>query len=279
MMHETISRLLSFTGRGKPPSTRRPASASDGRDTREEADFQADAQRYHVKAGTDDMDPPFLEIAKVCAPFTMTSIERMYALYKAVEYIVTLDVPGDLVECGVWRGGSAMVCAMTLLRMNRPDKTIYLYDTYEGLPRPREDVDVDLWSNRGIDGWRLHQRDSVAHNDWAYASLDEVRQNLIATGYPQDKLVFVKGMVEETIPDTAPAGIALLRLDTDWYESTYHELVHLFPRLSPAGVLILDDYGHWLGAKRAVDQYFQEQGTPILLNRIDYSGRLGVKAA
>jgi len=83
--------------------------------------------------------------------------------------------------------------------------------------------------------------------------------------------------VEDTIPNGAPESISLLRLDTDWYESTRHELVHLFPRLSRGGVIIIDDYGRWAGQKKAVDEYFAQNNIAILLNRIDYSARIGVK--
>jgi len=113
---------------------------------------------------------------------------------------------------------------------------------------------------------------------WAYGALEEVKRNLLSTGYPAERIFFVKGKVEETIPMSAPAQIALLRLDTDWYESTYHELVHLYPRLSSGGVLIIDDYGHWKGARRAVDAYISEQKLRLLLNRIDYTGRICVKS-
>ena len=101
-----------------------------------------------------------------------------------------------------------------------------------------------------------------------------MRRTVAATGYPMDRERFVPGPVEETLPAAAPETIALLRLDTDWYESTRHELVHLFPRLRPGGVLIVDDYGHWSGAKHSVDEYFSGTGQHILLNRIDYTGRM-----
>ncbi len=112
---------------------------------------------------------------------------------------------------------------------------------------------------------------------WAYSALEEVKHNLLSTGYPAERISFIKGKVEETIPLNAPPQIALLRLDTDWYESTYHELVHLFPRLSSGGILIIDDYGHWKGARKAVDKYFSENKLDLLLHRIDYSGRICVK--
>jgi O-methyltransferase len=100
---------------------------------------------------------------------------------------------------------------------------------------------------------------------------------MLSTGYPEENLIFVKGKVENTIPGVTPDRICLLRLDTDWYESTYHELNYLFPRLSVNGVIIIDDYGHWQGAREAVDKYFQAKNVKILLNRIDYSGRVGIK--
>jgi hypothetical protein len=95
------------------------------------------------------------------------------------------------------------------------------------------------------------------------------------TGYPADRIHYVKGKVEETIPGVIPANIALLRLDTDWYESTRHELIHLYPLLATQGVMIIDDFGHWEGAKKAVVEYFE--GQPLLLNRLDYTGRSMLK--
>ena len=79
------------------------------------------------------------------------------------------------------------------------------------------------------------------------------------------------------MPGYLPSGIALLRLDTDWYESTKHELEHLYPLLVSGGVIIIDDYGHWKGAKKAVDEYIKDNNLPLLLNRIDYTGRIGIK--
>jgi hypothetical protein len=114
---------------------------------------------------------------------------------------------------------------------------------------------------------------------WAFAPLTEVKKNIERTGYPTDRLHFVKGKVEDTIPDSAPGQIAILRLDTDWYESTKHELIHLFPRLSNNGILIIDDYGAWAGARKAVDEYFAMMGLKPFLNRIDVTGRLYLKTS
>jgi O-methyltransferase len=239
-------------------------------------DHQHAAACYNEKTGLDDTEPAFLVLAERVRAFTMTSFERMYALYKAVEFIEQAGIPGSIVECGVWRGGSMMLVAHQLLAMGCRDRDLYLFDTYEGLPRPDQVRDVDVWGNRAIDGWLPHQT-SEESSHWANASLDDVRTNLFSTGYPEGRLHFVKGMVERTIPDKAPAEIALLRLDTDWYASTKHEMEQLFPRLARNGILIIDDYGHFEGARQAIDEYIFEHRLPVLLNRIDYSGRLIVK--
>jgi O-methyltransferase len=100
---------------------------------------------------------------------------------------------------------------------------------------------------------------------------------VLGVGYPEEQIHFVEGPVEETVPGSAPAELALLRLDTDWYESTKHELEHLYPRLARGGVLILDDYGYWQGARRAVDEYLAGLDSPLLLNRIDHTARIALK--
>ena len=223
-----------------------------------------------------DSTPEFLDIHQRCNPFTMTSLERMVALHDAVRYVIANRIPGDFVECGVWRGGSAMNMAFTLQSLRVEDRDIHLFDTYSGMPEP-SDHDVDRHGRNARGKYQqLSQNDGSA---WCYASLDEVRSNLMSTGYPEQRIHFVKGKVEDTIPGAAPGKIALLRLDTDWFESTRHEMAHLFPRLVPGGVLLLDDYGHWQGARRAVDEYFAEQRLQPLLFRIDYTGRMMVKGA
>jgi hypothetical protein len=206
-------------------------------------------------------------------PFTMTSPERIYALCKSVEYIVQNNIPGDIVECGVWKGGSMMAVARTLMDLCS-ERTLYLFDTFEGMPEPIG-LDKDFKGRLAAD--RMLVADKATSMMWAYSELDDVKRNLRRVGYDSNRLVFVKGKIEKTIPQQSPARVSLLRLDTDWYESTYHELVHLYPRLSPGGVLIIDDYGHWEGAKKAVDCYIEENKLKILLHRIDYTGRISVK--
>jgi O-methyltransferase len=232
---------------------------------------------YNIEKNDSDTvmakDGKFQKIYTKCKDYTMTSRERMYALYKAVEYIVNSKIPGDFVECGVWKGGSIMLIALTLLEMKETNRKIYCYDTFEGMPEPRKEDYAVSDKTYAILEWKKKQKKN--HNEWGFSPLSEVKNNILLTGYPQNKIVFVKGKVEETIPKTMPSKIALLRLDTDWYESTKHELINLFPILTKNGVLIIDDYGHWAGSKKAVDEYFSNKS--ILLNRIDYTGRIGIK--
>jgi O-methyltransferase len=197
---------------------------------------------------------------ELARPYTMTSAERMYALWEATRYVLRRDIPGALVECGVWRGGSAMLMADVLRGSGRE---LWLYDTFLGMPDPAKG-DLDF---------RGEPPDLSDDLVIAVASLEEVVRNLLF----YEPVIYVEGRVEETIPARAPDQIALLRLDTDWEASTRHELEHLYDRLSRGGVLLVDDYGHWRGARRAVDQFFAPRNDAPLLTRVDYTGRIAVR--
>lgn len=214
-----------------------------------------------------DLDEAFWPIHDKVHGYTMTPVERRYDLYKAVEYVVNAGVPGDIVECGVWKGGSMMLVAHTLLALGATDRKLVLYDTFEGLPLPG-DNDYDLIGSHAADRWR---------EGWIKVGIDEVAQNLYSTGYPRAQMLFIKGMVEETIPPGRHERVAIARLDTDWEASTRVELEHFWPRLSPGGVMIIDDYGHWQGARKAVDEFFADK--PVRMNRVDYSCRTIQKVA
>ena len=211
-----------------------------------------------------------IEIIKSVKPFTLTSIERRFALIQAVNYIIKNKIAGDIVECGVWKGGSIMVITKTLLELKIYDKELYLFDTFEGMPKPTE-FDVSYNDKLAIKGFEDHGYTK------SRIELDEVKKNVFSTGYNKEKFHFIKGKVEDTIPKNSPETISILRLDTDWYDSTRHELIHLFPRLVRGGVVIIDDYGFWRGAKKAVDEYFEENNILILLNKIDTTGVIGIK--
>jgi O-methyltransferase len=213
-------------------------------------------------------------------PYSMTGTARLVALIDAVRYCLAREIPGAFAECGVWRGGSVLAMIMTLQELGVSDRDIYLFDTFEGMTEPTEH-DVSALDPPALDTWQ--KAGELEQQPWGQLFSSEVfneadvRRTVLSTGYPENRIHFVRGPVEETVPGGAPAELALLRLDTDWYESTAHELLHLYPRLHSGGVLIVDDYGHWQGARRAVDEYFSSAAPPLLLNRIDYTGRIAVK--
>lgn len=224
---------------------------------------------------SEDIPAASVETYRKVRPYTMTSPERIFSLCDAVQYVQENHIEGDIVECGVWKGGSMMAVADTLLRLGDDKRHLYLFDTFEGMTPPSDnDVDISGISAESL----LNSTDKSKENSvWCRAGLDVVKSAVGSIGYPVGKVHYIQGMVEHTIPQYAPEKIALLRLDTDWYESTRHEMEHLFPRLVKGGVLIIDDYGHWQGARKAVDEYIATNGLRIFLNRIDYTGRIAVK--
>jgi len=226
------------------------------------------------------LDPVDREIVERSLPHTMTGVMRLRAIVDAVRYCAAAELPGAFAECGVWRGGSVLAMISTLQSIGLDDRDIYLYDTFAGMTEPSEH-DLSELEPPALRTWQAAERDGVR----AWSSLfdpesfseDAVRELLLATGYPPERLHFVRGAVEQTLPNRAPGELALLRLDTDWYQSTRHELRHLYPALVRGGVLIIDDYGHWAGARRAVDEYFAEHGVRPLLTAVDYTARVSVK--
>lgn len=215
-----------------------------------------------------------VELVRKVAPYTLTPPERIYNLELAVRHVVRRRVPGDIVECGVWRGGSMMAVAHVLMDEGDEERRLVLFDTFEGMTEPTaEDVS---WSGKtALPSYRKRLREG--ESQWMRAELDEVRANLYATGFDQSRIHFVKGRVEDTLPSDAVERIALLRLDTDWYQSTKVELEHLYPLLSPGGILLVDDYGRWQGQRQAVDEYLEANDAAIFLARIDDYSRIGVK--
>jgi len=226
-----------------------------------------------AQALPDDFTEADAELWRQIAPYTMTTPGKVHALARAVEYVTARRVPGAIVECGVWRGGSMMGVALTLCRLAETTRDLYLFDTFEGMTEPGEE-DVKQGGEHAADVLRRSSRNSSV---WGVASLGDVRDAMFGVGYPRDRIHFVDGPVEETLPRHAPGEIALLRLDTDWYSSTKHELVHLYPRLAPGGVLIIDDYAYWRGARQAVDEYIAENELALLLIRIDHGARVAIK--
>ena len=210
---------------------------------------------------------------------TMTSENSLHNLVLAVRYIVKNKIEGDIVECGVWRGGSMMCIAETLMQLG-VERDLYLYDTFTGMTNPTS-VDRDfngqnaskLMSNSI---WRNKKRNFKA-GVIAYANEDDVRQGMTSTNYPLARTHYIKGDVLDTLSQLKHKKIALLRLDTDWYESTKKELQQLWPLVTIGGILIIDDYDHWVGARNATDEYFKEQLIEPLLIKLHSGGRIMIK--
>ncbi len=244
--------------------TRRPRMLATG--------WIARAQHFVPPPLPADYSDESVETIRRVRRHTMTSPARLHALVEGVEYVVANRIPGAFVECGVWRGGSMMAVALTLLRLGETGRELVLFDTFTGMTEPTaEDADSPY------DGYSLHQMFKRRTN-WSGIPAAEVRAAMAGTGYPMERVRLVEGPVEETLPAAAPEEIALLRLDTDWYASTRAEMEHLYPRLRRGGVLVIDDYGHYAGARKAVDDALASRGDAPLLHRIDYTGRIAVRS-
>lgn len=210
--------------------------------------------------------------------YTMTYPNTIYSLIECVKWVINNKISGDIVECGVWKGGSMLTIIKTLLNLNSKDKNLYLYDTFEGWP---EKTEFDIY-NKINEQTRFSNEISdlgieMGHDESHQSFLQEVKNLLYSTKYPTEKIYFIKGIVQESLPKHTPSNISILRLDTDYYESTKHELIHLFPKLSIGGFLIIDDYDIWEGQKKAVDEYFSKENIVMKLYRIERGVRIGIK--
>lgn len=211
-----------------------------------------------------------LDFITKISKFSMCSPANHWAIIQSINHIKSLKLEGDLVECGVLEGGN-LILYEYLNKKNNLKKKIYAYDTFEGMSNPSI-IDKDFKNNSAI---KIKKNNSK----WCYAALETVKKNIISFNQNLNNFIFIKGDVSNTLNDkkNLPKKISLLRLDTDFYKSTMKELKVLYPRLVKNGVLIIDDYGHWKGAKKAVDKYFNLKKNFIWFQRIDYASRLFIK--
>lgn len=232
--------------------------------------------KYHnIAVELDDNDVDLIKYV-LDSGYTMTSVPRLVNTLKSCRYVVENKIPGDFVECGVWRGGNGIL-ANKLFNELDSKRSVWMFDTFEGMTEPTQFDVAARTKEHAFKKYISSQLDS--HNEWCYASLEDVQNNCANSGLSIDDFRFVKGDVSKTLLEkqNIPQNISVLRLDTDWYESTKVELEILYPILTVGGVLIIDDYGHWEGARKAVDEYFLTMDYKPLFNVIDFTGRSAVK--
>ncbi len=216
-----------------------------------------------------------LKILKEITNLSMSTPANHWAIIQSLKHIKKNDIKGDIVECGVWRGGNLILFKKIIDALNL-EKKIFAFDTFQGMPEPSKE-DLDL---KDIDAEKIYQNYKNKDLKWCFSDIDEVKNNISKFFKDYNKSFnFIRGKVEDTLmqEDNLPQTISLLRLDTDFYESTKKELEILYPRLNKGGVLIIDDYGHWKGSKKAVDEYFKSERDFLWFHRIDYASRLLIK--
>lgn len=207
------------------------------------------------------------EIAAYVKPYTIVGEDRLNQLLKGIEYVEFNNIPGDYIEIGVLRGGCIIAMILKLIQLGKKRK-IHLYDTFSGMTAPTEH-DVDYQGNPGIDVCGLPNLLCSLEN--VKSNIDNVLKNY---GYPSELIEYHVGDICKTPIEKIPKQIALLRLDTDFYESTKFELDYFEPNLSENngkhGMVIIDDYGHWNGCRKAVDEFLLKNNR--IIRKIDYTG-------
>lgn len=237
---------------------------------------------YEIKKNTPVIPPEFnkrdIEIFEYVynKNLTMIGVERMFSNMFLVKNIINNEIEGDFVECGVWKGGSTLLVKLLFDEYNI-NKKVWLFDTFEGMTKPNE-FDFHIKNSSQAIGKYLKKKNN-GYVDWCYSSLDEVKNNFKVAGVNLDNCMFIKGDVIETIPmeENNIKNISFLRLDTDWYDSTKCELDYLYPKITEKGFLAVDDYGHWNGSRKAVDEYYKQNQVKPFVHPIDYSGRIFIK--
>ena len=215
-----------------------------------------------------------INLIKTCERYSMTGSIRMWALIQSLKYVAHNNLEGDLVECGVWKGGSLALMKLFSDHLGLSKKVVG-FDTFEGMTDPLN-IDTDYSGKSASQMMKDEPKDENITNIHAFASLEQVRKNISQVGI-HNGVQLVKGKVEQSLLNlnNLPNKISILRLDTDWYESTKIELEILYPRLVPGGILIIDDYGYFEGARKAVDEYFKDKN--VWLHYIDNTCRLVIK--
>jgi hypothetical protein len=226
------------------------------------------------------------EILSLSQGFTMCSPLNQHLLMESTRYVIKNKIHGDIVECGVWRGGMMQIAARTILSefSNLSEDLIFpriwLYDTFEGMPYPDHELDRDMYRGEHA-AKKMNSEPKIgadgSNTIWCVADIFDVKAGMASTGYPSDFIHYIEGMVENNLPNQSPEKISILRVDTDWYSSTKHIMHNLFEKVVKGGIIIFDDYESWEGARTAVNEFFKERNMHPLLIRLD-KGRVYIKS-
>mgnify|MGYP001029167401 FL=1 len=179
---------------------------------------------------------------------TMMGLPRLNQLHDAVRTVVLENIPGDMIETGVWRGGAAILMRAALRAYGDVSRTVWLADSFQGVPPPDEE---NYPADAGSVFWKL---------DYLSVSLEEVKRNFERFGLLDDRVSFLPGWFKDTLPTAPIKQLSILRVDGDSYESTIDALVHLYPKVSPRGFVIIDDYGAVEACKAAVEDFRRMHG-------------------
>ena len=222
-----------------------------------------------------ELDPETKEIFKKVKPFTMTSEIRLWSMVQSLDWIINKKIDGEIVETGCWKGGNLFLCDLYLKSKGINNKKIYGYDTFSGMPLPeKNDFKWQRSFNETLERWSMNNQKNK--NNWAIVNKKNVLDN-IKKIKAEESIKLIEGKVEDSllIKNNLPKKIAMLRIDTNFYKSTKFALEVLEPLVEKEGVIIFDDYGSWVGASKAIDEYFKNKF--VWLHRVDRGSRLLIK--
>ena len=237
----------------------------------EPTEYEIKTRRAHELKFYEGLPSEFKSIFVKVKECTMLSRERLFDFYTSIKYVLDKKIPGDVIEIGCWAGGNIGLARMAIDAQieDATERKVYGFDTFTGHQKPSED-EVDIWGKN-----QAERFEEFRGEPWGMVGIEEVKNNLMRIVGRLDGIKLVKGRIEDTAELNAPSNISILRIDVDWYEPTLTSLEKFYPLLSPGGILIIDDYGHHSGSKKAVDKFFE--GIPMKFFHIDYSCISAVK--
>lgn len=193
--------------------------------------------------------------------FTMIGDKRLNNIQFCVENVLKNNIAGDLIETGVWEGGATILMRAILKVNGDTNRKVWVADSFQGLPKPN----ISLYP--ADVAWQ-----KIGELSYLSVSLDKVKSNFAHFGLLDSQVIFLKGWFKDSLPTAPIEKLAVLRLDGDLYESTIDALIHLYPKLSIGGYIIIDDYGHWPSCAQAINDYRKLHNIDDVMEKIDYTG-------